>query len=281
MAKAASERIRPGCDQAHSTVAATIGPTPRRSSSSRVPGLDDGQDRLLVAAGFCRELHSATGEVAQHGRGGAGLEIPSGLEAKPRGAAYHRERAFVPESGAQLLGGGDDESEDLLLSDRRCLDRGAPGGEQHRECLPLTGRPRCADPGARERFARADGIQRVRLGAVAALGSFRPVQLDDELVDACEVAGEAGAVTAGSLDRPGPGVRMLVGELHQGLVTLSCRLHGDLGEHPAGSYVKRRGAVGRDVGFDADDHVNDPRRRRSRWAWLSRARRWSSRSARN
>ena len=34
IANAASERQRPGCDQAHNTVAATIGPTPNRSSNS-------------------------------------------------------------------------------------------------------------------------------------------------------------------------------------------------------------------------------------------------------
>ncbi len=213
-----------------------------------------------MAVSFGRELKGATGKVAQHGCGGAGLEVPFGPEAKPRGGARHRERAFPPELRAQLFRGGDDEGEDLLLSDPRCLDRGAPGGQQHRERLALTCRPRRAEPGARERFARGpDGVERVGLRAVAAPGSLGAVQLDDELAAACQVAGQAGAVAAGSLDRPGPQTRVLARELNECLVSLGGRLDGDLGEHPAGPGASCRGAGRRDVGVDADHNVSDLR----------------------
>jgi hypothetical protein len=74
-----------------------------------------------------------------------------------------------------------------------------------------------------------------------------------------EMAGQAGAMAAGSLDRPGPQARMLVRELNECLAALAGRLDGDLGEDPAGPCVNRCGAVRRDVGVDTDHHVDDLR----------------------
>ncbi|NYI81171.1 hypothetical protein BJ988_005879 [Nocardioides panzhihuensis] len=52
IANAASERIRPGWDQAHNTVAATIGPTPNSSSRS------GRQLRMMATIAFCNSRAS-------------------------------------------------------------------------------------------------------------------------------------------------------------------------------------------------------------------------------
>src|SRR5215207_6092522 len=56
IAKAASERQRPACDQAHSTVAATIGPTPGAGEEVGAPGPDQLQDGLAVVGGLGGQL---------------------------------------------------------------------------------------------------------------------------------------------------------------------------------------------------------------------------------
>jgi hypothetical protein len=50
---------------------------------------------------------------------------------------------------------------------------------------------------------------------------------------------------------------VLVGELHQLGVALSCRLDGDLAEDTTGCGVEDRRGVGADVRVDADDDIDD------------------------
>src|SRR5215472_12159594 len=84
MAKAASEWIRPGWDQAHKTMAATMGPTPNWLSRSGRQG--------------------AAGQVAQHRGGGGCLGVPAGADPQPGGQAEHRGKFLAPEPFPQLLG---------------------------------------------------------------------------------------------------------------------------------------------------------------------------------
>jgi hypothetical protein len=91
---------------------------------------------------------------------------------------------------------------------------------------------------------------------VTSLGALGPVELDDDLLAAFEVPGQAGAVTAGAFDRPGPQGCVLVGELHQLGVAVSGGLDGDLVEHAAGPGVDRGRGMGVDVGVDADDDID-------------------------
>jgi hypothetical protein len=62
IANAASEWMQPGWDQAHSTVAATIGPT-ELLEQVRTPAADDGQDRLLQLAGLLQHRVCARAKV--------------------------------------------------------------------------------------------------------------------------------------------------------------------------------------------------------------------------
>jgi len=73
------------------------------------------------------------------------------------------------------------------------------------------------------------------------------------------MAGQARAVAAGSLDRPGPQARLLVRELNQRLVARGSRLDGHLGQHPAGPGMNCRGAMGCHMSINADHHVDDLR----------------------
>ncbi len=67
---------------------------------------------------------------------------------------------------------------------------------------------------------------------------------------------QAGAVTTGPLDRPGPQHRMVVGELHELGVALGCRLDGELVEDATCRGVEDCRGVGVDVGVDADDDID-------------------------
>jgi hypothetical protein len=113
------------------------------------------------------------------------------------------------------------------------------------------------EPGPRQRLTRStDRIERVGLRTVTALDPLGSVELDDDLVAACHVTAQAGAVAAGTLDRPRPKGGVLVGELHQAGVAVCGGLDGHLGEDAAGAGVNGRGGMGVDVGVDADDDVD-------------------------
>jgi len=87
----------------------------------------------------------------------------------------------------------------------------------------------------------------------SALGS---VQLDHERCEVEQVAAQAGTVTAGPFDRPGPQRGVFAGELHQLGIARGCRRHGDLAEDTTGGAVDDRCGVGMDVGVDADDDID-------------------------
>jgi hypothetical protein len=74
---------RPGWDQAHSTTAATIGPTPQRLSRSGAPGSDQEGDGPGVVGDLGVQDLDAAGQGAQAGRGGGSLDIPGGLRPEP------------------------------------------------------------------------------------------------------------------------------------------------------------------------------------------------------
>jgi hypothetical protein len=58
------------------------------------------------------------------------------------------------------------------------LDRRTPGGQPHRQRRPVTGGSRLGEAVAAQGFTgRPGGVQRVRLGAMAAGGPPRTVQL--------------------------------------------------------------------------------------------------------
>ena len=71
------------------------------------------------------------------------------------------------------------------------------------------------------------------------------------------MTGQAGAVTAGAFDRPGPQGGVFAGELHQLGIARGCRRHGELAEDTTGRAVDNRSGVGMDVSVDADHDIDD------------------------
>ncbi|GAA4390625.1 hypothetical protein GCM10023147_18730 [Tsukamurella soli] len=85
---------------------------------------------------------------------------------------------------------------------------------------------------------------------MAAGGAFGAVQLDHEFLVVFEVAGQAGAVAAGALDRSHSQWCVPVGELDQLLVAVGGGRDGDLVGGGAGPGVHHRRSVGVDMRVD-------------------------------
>jgi hypothetical protein len=166
-AKAASERTRPGCDQATSSWAATIGPTPGSSSS---PGASartcarispSSSAASAVAASIRRARLRKTSRVASS-------SAPAEPERRTKAAAA-LEQPCERES-AQLLaepvGRGHDHAAQLHERLATDVDGAASGDQQQPQGLPPL--PRA---GKRERLAgerrprRPDCVERVVLAA--------------------------------------------------------------------------------------------------------------------
>jgi hypothetical protein len=158
----------------------------------------------------------------------------------------------------RVSGGGDHQAEQLPLGITGARGGRLAGGQQHRQGLPVPVRPGRAQIVPRQGFPGcADGVEGAGLGAVAPLGALGPVQLDDGLVPLGQDRGQAVAVPAGALDRPGPQPAVLAGEVDQFLAAVGVGGHGDLGEDPAGACINHRGAAGMHVGVDPDDDLGD------------------------
>lgn len=257
MAKAASEWIRPGWDQAHSTVAATMGPMPGCSSRS------GRHDRTMARITFSCSAASAVKAWTRRAKVRSTVTVvrvsrfQEGVDPQCGGGAQHRGQLLVAEPRPDGFRGGDDEAEQLLLGGRG-LDRGAAGGQQHGQGLTVPTVAWGAEPGPGEGFAGgADRVQRVGLRTVSARGPLRPVELDHDLLPLEQVTGQAGAVAAGALDGPSPQRGVAVGELHQPCVPVGVGRDGDLAEDGAGAGIDRGGGVGVDVGVYANDDVDD------------------------
>src|SRR4051794_10638929 len=113
IANAASEWIRPGWDQAHNTVAATIGPTPNSSSRS------GRQLRMMARIAFLQlprllqHRVRATSQGPQRHHGARCLDVPRRMDAQAGGGVEHRGQLLTAEPGPDGLGCGDDQAEDL------------------------------------------------------------------------------------------------------------------------------------------------------------------------
>ena len=104
MAKAASVRQRPGCDQAQSTLAATIGPTPQRVSRSG----RQARTRTVMAR-VCSAISTSRSWMRRPGRRLAVFAVsrcPGGRSALPAGR--HHWRVVRPCSRPGRIGRSDD-----------------------------------------------------------------------------------------------------------------------------------------------------------------------------
>jgi len=95
-------------------------------------------------------------------------------------------------------------------------------------------------------------ILTVGLGAVASGWALGPVQLHHLLAAGAQEAGQAGAVAAGTLDRPQPAAAVAVGQRQELLVAGRGGRHGRDLDHRASGRGHHRGGVGVLVGVDPD-----------------------------
>jgi hypothetical protein len=102
----------------------------------------------------------------------------------------------------------------------------------------------------------AFGIDGIGLRPRTASGADRAVELDDQLTQLLQVAGQPGAVAAGALDRPPTQASMLLGQCDQRGVAVLVGGHGDRGQHRAGVDRDQHRGVGIGVGVDPDDELD-------------------------
>jgi hypothetical protein len=258
MAKAASERQRPAWDQAHSTTAATIGPTPAAAEQVRPPGSDQQGDGPGVVGDLGVQDLDAAGQGAQTGRGGRGLDIPGGPQPQPPTGGDELSGGQPLKSAAERVRSGDHEGVQLPLGVGAGLDCGSARGQSRLERRAMAG-----GAGLGELFAaqgltgRPGGVQRVGLGAVAAGSSLGSVQLDHLLGLSLQEPGQASTVAASAFDRPDPLARLLVGQCQQLAVAGRGRRHRCLGDHCPGGDGHHRSGVGLLVGVDPNDELDE------------------------
>jgi hypothetical protein len=220
MAKAASLRQRPGWDQAHSTDAGHDRAHPSSGEQLRVPGPHQDGDGPGVLGDLEVQELDAAGQGPPAGHGGRGLDIPVGPLTQPPAGADQMRRGQAAKPAPEHIRSGDHERVQLALGVAGGLDRGAAGGQPHRQRGPPAHGPRLGELVATQGLAGGSGrIQGIGGGAVAAGGPLGPVQLHRLLSVGLQEAGQAGAVAAGALDRPHPPTVVLVGQPQQLLVT--------------------------------------------------------------
>ena len=166
MAKAASVRQRPGWDQAHSTVAATIGPTPVRVSRSGRQARTSARMAWRWSAASAGQLPDAAGQ----GCAGSPRWWRSRRPSRPGCAAGRRQRPAGgcerdPEPFPEGSGAAIDQRMELALGVAGGLDRGAAGGQPHRERCSWAGRSGLGELVAAQGLAGGPGgVQGVGLG---------------------------------------------------------------------------------------------------------------------
>ncbi len=110
---------------------------------------------------------------------------------------------------------------DLALRVGGGVNNEAAGGETHRERCSFAFSTRFALRRTTERFARrADSVEQIGLGAVAALGSLRPVEFDHQLAALGQEPGEPGALTVDAFDRPCPKPTASFSSIEEALATV-------------------------------------------------------------
>src|SRR5215211_8831501 len=172
MAKAASVRQRPAWDQALRTMAATIGPTPVRVSSSGRQARTS-----MVRLGSARRPRRSTAGCGGPGRAGwprwrrsrGGLKVGVGPLTQPCAGANQAGRGQATQPAAEGVRGSDDQRMQLSLGVGGRLDRGAARRQPHRHRRAMAGRSGLGELLAGQGLAgRPGGVQGVGPGAVAA-----------------------------------------------------------------------------------------------------------------
>ena len=209
-AKAASERKRPGCDQALRSWAAVITPTPGSASSVGASAWTSWSSSVSSWAA------SAVSASARRAAGRSAMIV---ARCSVEWAGLVRRRAqrascslvVAAELLSELVGRVDDQPFQLADRLRAGEDGALAGGQQDAQSFPVAASPRLGEVLAGERFAGgAGGVELVGLGAVAAGRARWPVDLDHPLALLEQKARQSGAEAAGALDRPHPTAHRLL-----------------------------------------------------------------------
>lgn len=165
---------------------------------------DDRKHRELEFAAFGRQLLDPGRRAAQGQFGGGVLGLGRRVWTEPDAPVDELSEREPAEVLPEIDGCGDDERlEHVDRGDPGEL-RGIPGHDERSQTLAKSSRSwRCPGFAAECLACRAHRVERVRLRSVLRCAGARVVELDHELALLCQGRGEAGAVAAGRLDRPG------------------------------------------------------------------------------
>ncbi len=241
IAKAASERSRPGWDQLISTWAAVTGPIPGWASSTGAIAVTSLRSSASSSLASARAV-SARWAVRPAPHGGAVLHRIAGC-GHQRGAGAELWQPGPPSQAVRSGSGA------VTISALSCRRASAPawtapgaGGVQHPQRLPVPALAWAGQVLAGQRFAAGpDRVQGIALGAVAAAGPLGPVDLDHPLTLVDQEAGQPGPIAAGPFQRPDPTTWCLRrGQLEQPSVADPVAWHLQGGPHPAVGVQQRR-----------------------------------------
>jgi hypothetical protein len=176
---------------------------------------------------------------------------------RSRAAVVIRRGCSAPKAGPHRFRGGDGHGQQLPGRGGGGLNRGPPCGQAHLQHRPPRAGLGLGQSGAGQCVAGGTvSVDRIGLGPGPARRPLGPVQLHDQFAGVSEMTGQAGAVAAGALHRPGPQPGVLLGQGAQLGIAIGICGHRHLGQHAAGACVDDRGGVGVFVGVDADDDLD-------------------------
>ena len=201
LAKAASELMRPWCDQERTSWAAACGPTPGWSSSCGAS--------LRVSVSICAcelaflggQLQHAAGDRAEREQAAAQLGVCSAVRACCCEALQQPCSCQRPQLAAQRLRRRDQQVAQLAEPGAFGVDCSFSSGDQRLQRLAFTAcawrrRTLLAEHAA----CRTDCVERVGLAARAALPA-QPADLEHLLIAAGQEASETSTEGAGAFDR--------------------------------------------------------------------------------
>ena len=224
----------------------------------RAPAADDGHELLLQLPCLFQHRVRATSQGPQCHHSAGRVSVSHEACTRRFAAVLSIAASFWPRNLTRIgSGAAMTRLKTCCWAWRGGVDRGASSSQQHRQGLAFATGAGSSEPRSSHRFpGGADRVERVGLCAVASRSPLRAVQLDDDLGHLKQVTAQTGAVAAGSLDRPSPQCRVVVGELDQLAVALGCSFDGDLVEDTTGRVVDYGRGACVDVGVDADDDID-------------------------
>ena len=212
LAKAASERRRPWWDQPRSRWPAEIAPTPGSCSSAGASWLI--RRRIsLEGLRFLVGGVDASGAESQRERARSFLLVCRARDTQLSAAAGQPGARQSDQPLAQTVGGGYDQSAELVEADAAYLYGLLASRQQHAQRFPGPALARVGERPLERSMCGSPRIKRVAFQSSLDPATERTFDLTDTLTGREQRPGQAGAVAAGSLERPQtPAGRELAGE---------------------------------------------------------------------